>query len=112
MLDGITILNSYDVISWTNMTAILCFCFIVLGVVCGLFALFTVGHDWLPSFLLGGVIVCSFIAVSLGVFGTKITTTYYEVTIDETVNFVEFTDRYNVVEQAGKIYTITEKGLS
>ena len=111
-MEGITVLNSYDVISWTNQTAILFFCFMVLVMICGLLALFTIRYDWLPSCFLGGVVVFGIIAMFVGVFGSKITTTHYEVIIDETVNFVEFTDRYNIKEQAGKIYTITEKGLS
>lgn len=111
-MEGVTVLNSYDVSSWTNMTAILCFCFIVLGVVCGLLTLFTIEYDHLPGYFLAGVVICGIIAFSVGLFGSKITTTYYEITIDETVNFVEFIDRYNITEQAGKIYTITEKGLS
>ena len=112
MLEGITVLNSYDVSSWTDKTAILFFCFLVLVAVCAILALGTIEHNWLPGCFLAGVVVFGLIAMFVGVFGSKITTTYYEVTIDETVNFVEFTDLYNIEEQAGKIYTITEKGLS
>ena len=33
----------------------------------------------------------------------------YKVTISDDVNFVEFTERYEVIEQDDKIYTIREK---
>ena len=35
--------------------------------------------------------------------------TRYDVTIDDTVNFNEFTSKYEVVKQEGLIYTIVEK---
>lgn len=34
----------------------------------------------------------------------------YKVTIDDSVNYNEFADKYNVTEKDGKIYTITLKG--
>lgn len=37
------------------------------------------------------------------------TSTKYKVTIDDTVNFKEFNDRYEIKDQDGKIYTIVEK---
>ena len=33
----------------------------------------------------------------------------YKVTISDDVNFVEFTERYEILEQDGKIYTIRER---
>ena len=35
--------------------------------------------------------------------------TKYKVTISDTVNFVEFNEKYEVLEQDGKIYTIKER---
>ena len=35
--------------------------------------------------------------------------TQYKVTISDTVNFVEFNEKYEVLEQDGKIYTIKER---
>ena len=35
--------------------------------------------------------------------------TQYKVTIDETVSMVEFNEKYEVVEQEGKIYTVRER---
>ena len=33
----------------------------------------------------------------------------YKVTIDETVSFVEFNEKYEVIDQEGEIYTIRER---
>lgn len=35
--------------------------------------------------------------------------THYKVTIDETVNFVEFNEKYEIIDQEGEIYTIRER---
>ena len=34
----------------------------------------------------------------------------YQVTIDENTNFVEFYNKYDLIKQEGKIYTIEVKG--
>ena len=36
--------------------------------------------------------------------------TQYKVTISDTVNFVEFNEKYEIISQDGKIYTIKERG--
>ena len=36
-------------------------------------------------------------------------TTYYKVTIDDSVSFNQFNERYEIYEQDGTIYTIYEK---
>lgn len=62
--------------------------FIALGTVSGLLALIMIA---------GGIdILCN-------------SKTKYEVTIDNNVNFTEFTNKYEVVEQRGQIYVITER---
>ena len=33
----------------------------------------------------------------------------YKVTIDETVSMVEFMDKYEIIDQEGKIYTVRER---
>lgn len=56
--------------------------------------------------------VCGLLAFIMIVGGIDIlcnSKTKYEVTIDNNVNFTEFTNRYEVVEQRGEIYVITER---
>lgn len=52
-----------------------------------------------------------FLAFSLciGICAPREQTKCYKVTIDESVSFVEFQDRYEILEQDGKIYVICEK---
>jgi len=38
--------------------------------------------------------------------------TYYKVYCDETVNMVEFNEKYQIIEQEGKIYTVEERNLT
>ena len=33
----------------------------------------------------------------------------YKVTVSEEVNFIEFTDKYEILDQEGKIYTVRER---
>jgi hypothetical protein len=35
--------------------------------------------------------------------------TEYKVTIDDSVKYVEFTEKYEVVDQEGEIYTVRER---
>ena len=58
-------------------------------------------------------VVCG---ILLGIFAGNVlnevtvdTVTQYEVTIDDSVSMNEFTNKYNIIEQRGKIYTVEEK---
>ena len=35
--------------------------------------------------------------------------TEYKVTIDDSVSFTEFTEKYEIIDQEGKIYTVKER---
>lgn len=41
--------------------------------------------------------------------GEKITIPEYKVTIDDSITYKDFTDKYKVIEQEGQIYTIIDK---
>ena len=49
------------------------------------------------------------IGAAIGVFGPREQITRYQVLIDETVSFVEFNNRYEIISQDGTIYTIQER---
>ena len=62
------------------------------------------------------LLICLFMVFG-GLTGFAITetveeanTTYYKVTIDDSVSFNQFNERYEIYEQDGAIYTIYEKG--
>ncbi len=55
--------------------------------------------------------VFAIVVASIGIYAAaKPQETVYKVTIDESVSFVEFNERYEVIEQDGVIYTIIPKG--
>lgn len=65
---------------------------------------------------IGVVFLCSIVALAtICLFGVCINvaqekpTTVYKVTIDDTVSMVEFYERYEILDQEGLIFTITEK---
>ena len=60
------------------------------------------------------VIVGAVLAIFVGIitslaFASKTYETQYQVTISEDVNFVEFNNKYEILNQEGKIYTVKEK---
>lgn len=54
------------------------------------------------------IFILGFIALAiLAVDTTEVTE--YKVTIDDSVKYVEFTEKYEVIDQEGEIYTVREK---
>ena len=90
-------------------------CFIV-GTIFMFVALFGVfmclAEDFIP-----GVWICSILTAVLMIFTgvsgmadvSSIHHIEYKVTIDESVSMIEFLDKYEILDQEGKIYTIREK---
>ena len=79
----------------------------VSSVVCIIIAIL----DAPPEFIALGT-VTGLIALIMIVGGIDIlchSKTKYEVTIDDSVNFTEFVNKYEVVEQRGQIYVVTER---
>lgn len=50
-----------------------------------------------------------FSGISIAAFAPREEETRYQVIIDDSVNFNEFSERYEIISQEGLIYTITEK---
>ena len=50
-----------------------------------------------------------FFGISIAAFAPRKEETRYQVIIDDSVNFNEFNERYEIISQEGLIYTITEK---
>lgn len=67
-----------------------------------------VGIYWIliPATLIG--VIIGFVAGMAGGEPTEYET-QYKVTISDEVNFNEFMEKYEIIEQDGKIYTIREK---
>ena len=54
-------------------------------------------------------LVFAAIGFAIGLFAPREEIKVYKVTIDETVSYLEFTERYKVIEQDGLIYTLEER---
>ena len=111
-MDGIHVLNviSHNINTWgINGIVIFCGSIALIGIVLGI----TLGHfiddSW--SVLAVFAMIPLFIGVMVASEATLVKTyNTYEVTIDETVNFTEFMQAYDLIEQRGEIYVIKEKG--
>lgn len=57
------------------------------------------------------LMACSMVAAILGGTDNKHSVNHieYKVTIDESVSMTEFMDKYEIIDQEGKIYTVKEK---
>lgn len=116
-MNGVEILSSAEVacefaFNWTAFWVVLG---IVLGIcaIVGIKTVVTGECDWviIPALLLVGLIS----GIALGVaFGNMCETpiayeTHYKVTIDDSVSMNEFLDKYEILDQDGKIYIVKER---
>ena len=118
MLKGVTILNSYDIITpeWNDKIFLLLFLVFVsiigIALIVYIFRNSKQRKDaFVPSFI---VSIFTLLGIFVSIHGfTHLPEnkyqTRYEVTISDEVNFNEFNSRYEVVKQNGLIYTIIEK---
>lgn len=63
----------------------------------------------IPYIFLGISLTFFAIGMAIGVFGPREQITRYQVLIDDSVSFIEFNDRYEIINQDGAIYTIQER---
>lgn len=109
-MEGITILS--------QDTDLICREFSPLYIIFIVVAIFGLGmtitsliDDWSAGLTVSFLLVFAVSALML-VFTPLITAdevTIYKVTIDDSVSFTEFTDKYEIKDQEGKIFTIYEK---
>lgn len=113
MLDGITVLNHYY-----NYSSALLFYAIAIGLfIIGILMWVGVYDEYNDfediSMCIVAVIISLLLSVPIGYSlheGKLATdTVLYDVTIDDSVDFNEFNDKYEIIMQKGKIFTIQEK---
>ena len=111
-MDGVLILNTFEVVerapgwTWWALIPIV----ITIGF-CVLSFYFNDNADSCGTILYGffamvSVFICCLMICSAKELPPK---THYKVVVDKDVNFVEFTNKYEVIEQEGAIYTVIEK---
>lgn len=106
-MNGIDILNSYDMIeySWGYSPSGLGFA--ALALVCCLFSIYGFRkHSLLTIILIIFIILFSALTFSSFSHAQKETFTIYEVTISDDVKYTDFYDTYEVVGKRGEIYEI------
>lgn len=119
-MNGMEILNSYQIA--TDYVFNWYACWIAVGITMGfailIGALSCIDSCWewyeniLCAIVIGGLIT----AFAGGIFGVMLEVpteyeTHYEVTISDEVKMNQFSEKYEIVNQDGKIYTIRERNL-
>lgn len=111
MIEGITVLNSYS--NGLGILGIFLYAMILVGFLLSVGLFCSAAKD---KFAFGIAFSSISIAIFLVLFGIttykcfiKEPDTYYQVVLDENVSYLEFTEKYEVIEQNGQIYTIKEK---
>ena len=118
MLKGITILNSYDIITpeWNDkiIPAVVFTCIAIAGIALIIYLLLDskrIKDAFTPSVI---IVLFTLLSIFVSIYGfTHLPEnkyqTRYDVTISDEVNFNEFNSKYEIVKQNGLIYTIVEK---
>ena len=108
---GIEILNTTEITTTEHFWAVVIL--LILGIFVMSVSIYLVLETEKPSFLLLSLIGGLFMIGSNTIKGSNFnqpTGTYkYQVTIDDTVSMNEFMEKYEILDQQGRIYTIKFK---
>ena len=117
-MEGITILNQFEVVTKTVFSWESFWWGALIGVGIGLIVAIIFGLSELnwDAFLLGLGVFCTLIGLFLALMGGFLVKptpveyeTHYEVSINEDVSMQEFMEKYEIIETRGSIYTVKEK---
>ena len=112
-MEGITILSANSEMIWTDSTFILAISLLVIALcIAGVMRFCNSTPLAVDIFAAAVCIVCLLSALFIMAFGPKEPRTKYKVLIDESVNLLEFNQKYIITDQDGQIYTIIEKDFS
>lgn len=103
-MDGVTILNTY--MEWTrSSTALLLFInlFLAAGIVGGIILL-TSDYEYIGSLV---IILCIAGIILTFIYIPK--TEHIQATLDDSVSYVELTDKYEIVKSDGRIITMIKR---
>lgn len=86
---------------------------LIIALIICIVGLCTISYDNTQKILKGlfvivliGAVLCFTISL---LESDEVVDTKYQVTISEEANFIEFIERYEIIEQEGKIYTVRER---
>lgn len=112
MMDGVTVLNSYteNISGWGFSGAGLVFAIIAFIFLCATIGSAVDDDKIAATFLIGMIL---FTCLSLILFSTAnpkaLSYEVYQVTIDDSVSFTKFNEKYEILSQDGLIYTIKDQ---
>lgn len=112
MMDGITVLTYNEIMATPTWTWVITMIGMIIFAISSIIVINF--NQEIIQIIFGISSICSFILFIVGlscmVFVESGTGKYtYKVTISDEVNFVEFNDKYEIIDQDGLIYTIKEK---
>ena len=116
-MTGVEILNKYAVYTtktWVAAVGILAFFGLIVLMISCYFATSN-ASETLSVICLVCAIICGIISITLGIIDKytdylkEYSHTEYKVTIDDSVSMNEFLDKYEILDQEGKIYTVRER---
>lgn len=111
-MEGITILSTNSEMIWTDGTFILIISLLIIALcIAGVmrFCNTPLAVDIVAVIV---CIICLLSALFVMAFGPTEPRTTHKVLIDESVNLLEFNQKYTIKDQDGQIYTIIEKDFS
>lgn len=115
-MNGIEILSQCEVVAATacntNAVRIGVITTIVVIIIIGAFVAWNQDDvSYIILFILLGLVLSGITAVMIASTTSYPTAyeTHYKVTIDDTVSMNEFNEKYEIISQEGKIYTVREK---
>lgn len=111
-MEGITILSTNSEMIWTEGTFILGISLLVIALcIAGVmrFCNTPLAVDIIAAIV---CFICMLSALFIMAFGPKEPFITHKVLIDESVNLLEFNQKYIIKDQDGQIYTILEKDFS
>ena len=111
-MEGITILSTHSEMIWTEHTFILGISLLAIALCIAGVMRFCNTPLAVDIFAVIVCIICLVSALLVMAFGPKEPHTTYKVLIDESVNLLEFNQKYIIKDQDGQIYTIIEKDFS
>ena len=116
-MNGVEILTSFEVVTSRafDWKAFWIAASVIFGIflVAGFFAVVSEHFDW--SYLVGAVAIGLFMSGAVGLTIGSVCShpteyeTRYKVTISDEVSMNEFMEKYEIINQDGKIYTIRER---
>lgn len=107
MIDGVEILSATAQTSWHAWTFIVALVVTMVIAMCVLFLTDDGVYGISAGFIV--FIICALVFGVGGVGKYETDEYYYKVTIDDSVSMNQFLDKYEILDQEGKIYTVREK---